>query len=192
MSPIAIPIAAVLIHAAWLALEWRRGAIAAVSLDRRRRPLDRHSSTLWDIANAMEWLGLVLGFLGFGRFTDHVLASGFVGLGLLLAGIWIRWTAIRTLGHLFTGFVTISDDHRLVQSGIYGVLRHPSYSGLLVAHVGLGLSFASWVSVAMSTIPFAAATAYRIRVEEAVLREAFEDEYADYARSTWRLLPWVY
>jgi protein-S-isoprenylcysteine O-methyltransferase Ste14 len=44
----------------------------------------------------------------------------------------------------------------------------------------------------MSTIPFAAATAYRIRVEEAVLREAFEDEYADYARSTWRLLPWVY
>ena len=44
----------------------------------------------------------------------------------------------------------------------------------------------------MSTVPFAVAAAYRIRVEEAVLREAFNEDYDDYARSTWRLLPWVY
>jgi protein-S-isoprenylcysteine O-methyltransferase Ste14 len=95
------------------------------------------------------------------------------------------------LGRLFTGFVTIRGGHHLVRSGIYRFLRHPSYTGLLVAHFGLGLSFASWVSVAMSTIPFDVAAVYRIRVEEAVLRETFGDEYNDYARSTRRLFPWV-
>lgn len=176
MPPLVIPLLAVLVQGRWLIFEWRRGAIAGVSLDIRRRPLDRHSSTLWDIANGVEWVGLALEFYGLGRFAAHVRASGLVGLALLLIGICIRWTAIRTLGHLFTGFVTIRDDHRLVRTGIYGVVRHPSYSGLLVAHFGLGLSVASWVSVAMSTIPFVVATAYRIRVEETVLREAFEDE----------------
>ena len=137
MPPITLPVLAVLVQAAWLAFEWRRGAISGLSVDRQRRPLDRHSSTLRDIANGLEWLGLILGFLGVGRFTDHVLASGFSGLGLILAGISIRWTAIRTLGSLFTGFVTIRDDHRLVQTGIYGILRHPSvHTGLLVATSG--------------------------------------------------------
>ena len=187
-----IPVIAVLTQAAWITLEWRRGAISGPLLHGRDIALDRHSSTVWDIANALEWLGLFLGFLGVGRFHRHVILCGIIGLILVIGGIWIRWTAVRTLGRLFTGFVAIKSDHRLVTSGIYRIVRHPSYTGLLVAHTGLGLSLASWVSLSMSTIPFVVATFYRMPVEESALRNAFGREYDDYARSTRRLVPWLY
>ena len=58
--------------------------------------------------------------------------------------------------------------------------------------IGLGLAFMSWVSVVLSTIPFLAAAAYRIHVEEAALRRRFGAAYSDYAAHTRRLIPWVY
>ena len=88
--------------------------------------------------------------------------------------------------------MTIKDDHVLVRSGLYGHVRHPAYTGALLAHLGLGLSFSNWFSLALSSIPYFIAAAYRIHVEEQVLREAFGDEYAAYARQTKRLIPGVY
>lgn len=153
---------------------------------------DRHSNTVWDVANTVEPLGLVLAFLGVGRFASYDRFIGLIGFRLLVFGIFIRWTAIRTLGRLFTGVVTIKDDHPLIRHGLYRYVRHPSYTGALVAHLGLGLSFVSLVSLALSTIPFLIATTYRIRVEEHALRQKFGEAYVTYSEETWRLVPWFY
>lgn len=134
-------------------------------------------------------IGLVLGFLGVGRIAAHGHLIGLVGFVLLLFGIAIRWTAIRTLGTLFTGVVMVQPDHQLIRQGLFRYVRHPSYTGSVVAHLGLGLSFASWVSLALSTIPFLVATTYRIQVEERALRHAFGKVYAAYSQETWRLMP---
>lgn len=147
---------------------------------------------VWDAANLIEVVGLVLAIVGVGRFNVENQHIGLVGLGLLLVGIAIRWTAIGTLGRLFTGMVKIQEEHELVRRGLYRYVRHPAYSGTLVAHFGLGLAFVSWVSLALSTIPFLVAAMYRIRVEEYVLRQNFGSAYSDYADETWRLVPWVY
>jgi protein-S-isoprenylcysteine O-methyltransferase Ste14 len=190
-------IIAAVVHVLQLLVEWRRGSISIERPRLRRREtsvrdLDRHSSTLWDAANVIEVVGLVLAIVGVGRINVQNRPIGLVGLGILLVGIVIRWTAIGTLGRLFTGTVTIQEEHELVRHGLYRYVRHPAYTGTLVAHLGLGLAFVSWVSVALSTIPFLVATMYRIRVEEDVLRQKFGSAYSDYAEETWRLVPWVY
>ena len=115
-----------------------------------------------------------------------------LGLALLLAGVCIRWAAVYTLGKYFTCVVLIKDDHRLVRSGLYKHVRHPAYTGALLAHLGLGMSFSNWFSIALSFVPYSVAALYRLRVEEQALRDAFGEEYDDYSRTTKRLIPRVF
>ena len=161
----------------------------------RVKPLkdwDRNSAKLWDIANAIEPVGMILGFTSMGRIHTGTKLIGSLGLALLLGGIIIRWSAVLTLGKYFTGTVLIKNDHRLIRSGLYKHLRHPAYTGALVAHLGLGLSFSNWFSIVLSSAPYVMAALYRIHVEERALGEAFGDEYLNYSRSTKRLIPKIY
>lgn len=184
-----IPIVATVIRALWLIIEYpylRRYKIKPA------KDWDRNSAKLWDIANAVEPVGMILGFSNIGRIQTGNDFIGILGLGMLLAGIAMRWTAVCTLGKYFTGTVLIKDDHRLVRSGLYKHLRHPAYTGTLVAHLGLGLSFSNWFSIALSFAPYFVAALYRMHVEEHALIEAFGEEYLEYSRGTKRLIPKVY
>jgi protein-S-isoprenylcysteine O-methyltransferase Ste14 len=112
-----------------------------------------------------------------------------VGLGVLAAGVALRVWAIVTLGRLFKFVVVIQDGHRVVASGPYRLLRHPSYTGALAAFLGAGIALDSWLSVlALVLIPLLA-IGVRIRVEEAELARALGEEYRAYARRTRRLVP---
>jgi protein-S-isoprenylcysteine O-methyltransferase Ste14 len=115
-----------------------------------------------------------------------------ISLSLLVGGLVIRWAAILTLGSLFNTSVAIHRDHRLVRTGLFRLVRHPSYSGLLLVLVGLGLSFGNWLSLAVILVPFLAALLYRIRVEESSLVEVFGQDYIEYCKSTKRLLPGIF
>ena len=184
-----IPILATIIRALWIIVEYpylRRFKV---------RPLkdwDRNSAKLWDIANAIEPVGMILGFTSIGRIHTGTNLIASLGLAMLIAGIVIRWSAVHTLGKYFTGTVLIKNDHRLIRSGLYKYLRHPAYTGALVAHLGLGLSFSNWFSIVLSSAPYVMAALYRIHVEERALGEAFGDEYLNYSRSTKRLIPKIY
>jgi protein-S-isoprenylcysteine O-methyltransferase Ste14 len=134
----------------------------------------------------------VLGFTDYGRiraFEPYVAA---VGLALMVAGTALRWSAIRALWSYFTVNVSILEGQRVIKRGLYGVVRHPAYTGLLLRYFGFGLAFANWLSAALIFLPLLMATLYRIRVEEAALREHFGEEYAAYASVTKRLVPGIY
>jgi protein-S-isoprenylcysteine O-methyltransferase Ste14 len=115
-----------------------------------------------------------------------------VGLVFLLSGLVLRWSAVITLGRLFTANVAVHEGQRVVRTGVYRHVRHPAYSGLLLAFAGVGVGFGNWLSLVFILVPIAAALAYRIRVEEAALLEALGSEYADYCKVTKRLIPGVY
>src|SRR5215218_978282 len=169
-----IPILATVIRVLWLAIEYpylRRYKVPPA------KDWDKHSAKLWDAANAIEPVGMLIGFIGIGRIHTGSNFVGILGLALLLAGVAFRWAAIYTLGKYFTGTVLIKDDHRLVRTGLYKHLRHPAYTGTLVAHLGLGLSFSNWFSLSLSVVPYFVAAIYRMRVEEQALIEAFGEEY---------------
>jgi protein-S-isoprenylcysteine O-methyltransferase Ste14 len=81
-----------------------------------------------------------------------LLSSGPV-LGLLFAGIAVRWTAIHALGAFFTGRVQIREGHTLIRTGLYSQPRHPAYAGSLLAYFGLGLAFSNWWILAAAFCP---------------------------------------
>lgn len=180
---------ATLIRLIWLLVEYpylRRHS------ERTTRDWDRHSAKLWDAANFIEPLGMVVGFTAIGRIHTATNLISSLGLLFLVAGIAIRWTAIHTLGKYFTGTVLIKNDHRLIRTGLYKHLRHPAYAGALLAHLGLGLSFSNWISLGLSSIPYFLAAFYRMHVEERALKEVFGSEYLDYSKTSKRLIPGLY
>ncbi len=111
------------------------------------------------------------------------------GLCLMVAGMALRWWSIRVLGRHFTVDVAIRDGHRIVRDGPYRSLRHPSYTGALATFYGFALCLGDVAALLAVVVPVTLVFLRRIRVEEAVLAEAFPDDYPAYARETRRLLP---
>ena len=116
----------------------------------------------------------------------------FAGLACMIFGLAIRWTAVVSLGKSFSANVAIRTEQRLQTAGLYRFVRHPSYFGLLLVIVAIGLHTRNWIGLAIVVIPSTAALGYRIQVEEEALRAAFGGVYAAYASRTKRLLPGVY
>ncbi len=115
-----------------------------------------------------------------------------VALAFLVGGLALRWTAILTLGRFFTPNVAVQAGQRIIRTGVYRYVRHPAYSGLLLAFLGVGVAFNNWLSLSVIFVPVTAALLYRIRVEESVLAEMLGREYTDYCQATKRLLPGIY
>lgn len=116
----------------------------------------------------------------------------FAGLAIFGFGLLLRWWSIITLGRFFTVQVAIASDHRLIQNGPYRILRHPSYTGVLLELLGFTLCMGNWLTMIVMLAPVLVVFGWRIHVEEAALGDAFADQWRDYVRRTWRLLPLVY
>ena len=85
----------------------------------------------------------------------------------------------------------ILTDHRIVTNRPYRVIRHPSYTGVLLTVMGLGLAFRTWGGNLLILVVVGLALNYRIRVEEKALKAKFGDEYIAYAKRTKRLIPFL-
>ena len=143
-------------------------------------------------------------FLGFFVAIPVVLSFGYSGLAglpdwtfypgivLILLGVLVRQWAIAVLGRFFSLTVRVAEDHRVVDRGPYRLVRHPSYTGALIALVGLSLAVQSWGALLVVLIVFGAAFGYRIRVEERVLMSQLGDEYVSYVKRTKRLIPFLF
>lgn len=112
-------------------------------------------------------------------------------IGVFALGLFLRWYAILRLGRSFTTEVAIVVGHTLVDKGLFRFVRHPSYAGLLLMLLAIGIRSGNVVALVLLEGPVIAGLLYRIRIEEAALTEAFP-EYADYMRKTWRLIPFLY
>jgi protein-S-isoprenylcysteine O-methyltransferase Ste14 len=118
-------------------------------------------------------------------------AVRWLGVVLFAAGGALRIWPVFVLGHRFSGLVAIQPGHTLVTGGVYSVIRHPSYLGLLVNSLGWSLAFRSGVGVLLTALTIPPLLA-RIRAEEQLLRTQFGSEYAAYCARTGRLIPGLY
>ena len=116
----------------------------------------------------------------------------FVGIGLMLMGVGLRWYSANVLGKYFTFDVAIERAQVLIDKGPYRYLRHPSYSGALLTLLGFGLALGNWASAFAGVSCLALAYGYRIPIEEAALTAALGDAYKQYANRTWRLVPFLF
>jgi len=124
-------------------------------------------------------------------FTFGGEAVRWIGFLLYSIGGVLRLAPVFVLGRRFSGLVAIQPEHHLVTGGLYGVIRHPSYLGLIIAVLGWGLVFRSGVGVIIAVLMLVVLIA-RIDAEERLLSETFGREYQAYRARTWRLVPYVY
>ena len=118
-------------------------------------------------------------------------ALRYVGLALYFSGNILAFAAVKALGNQYSGYVTLQDDHQLVQTGIYSLIRHPIYLRMLMVGVSVPLVFRSWLWVPFLLFVIGLVS-YRIRQEEKLLAEQFGPAFEAYRRRTWRLLPYLY
>ncbi|MGZ5908176.1 MAG: methyltransferase family protein [Reyranella sp.] len=118
-------------------------------------------------------------------------AVRWLGVALYVAGGALRLWPVFVLGHRFSGLVAIQPGHTLVTSGVYGVIRHPSYLGLLVSVLGWALAFRSGVGILLTALNIPPLLA-RIHAEEKLLSTQFGSEYDAYRARTSRLIPGIY
>jgi len=149
----------------------------------------------WVLA-AFGLIGLLLAYLpAYTDRTDFWTLDGdavrWLGVVLFAAGGALRIWPVFVLGRRFSGLVAIQPGHTLVTGGIYGVIRHPSYLGLLVGSLGWALAFRSALGVLLTALLIPPLVA-RIAAEERLLRTQFGDEYDAYRSRTSRLIPGIY
>jgi protein-S-isoprenylcysteine O-methyltransferase Ste14 len=115
-----------------------------------------------------------------------------LGLGVFAAGLALRAWAVHALGRFFKFTVVVQPDHEVIDSGPYRRIRHPSYAGLILALLGLGIALGNWISVAIS--PLGALIGFSIRLlrEERLLAERLGEPYRAYMQRTRRLVPGVW
>jgi protein-S-isoprenylcysteine O-methyltransferase Ste14 len=131
------------------------------------------------------WVLAAFGLIGL------LLAVRWLGVVLFAVGGALRIWPVFVLGRRFSGLVAIQPGHTLVTSGIYGVIRHPSYLGLLVGSLGWALAFRSALGLLLTALLISPLVA-RIGAEERLLRTQFGDEYDAYRSRTSRLIPGIY
>jgi protein-S-isoprenylcysteine O-methyltransferase Ste14 len=113
------------------------------------------------------------------------------GIFLIVVGIFLRQWAIFILGRFFTTTVSVQKDQKVVDDGPYRFIRHPSYLGMLLTLIGIGVALRSWVGILVILVICCFAIGYRIHIEERVLVSELGDDYIQYMKRTKRLIPFV-
>jgi protein-S-isoprenylcysteine O-methyltransferase Ste14 len=147
---------------------------------------------LWIVIFGSIWIGS-----WYGETHRHTIFGGvhgvrIVSVAMLAAGLAVRWASILSLGRAFSVNVAIRTHQKLNRRGLFALVRHPSYTGMMVIFAAIGIRMQNWIALAILVIPPLLALLYRMHVEEGALGHAFGEEYEEYSRSTKRLIPGVY
>lgn len=185
--------------AAWAI--WIVPEILGGMIDRIRHPKGRSERNFDGGSGSIILLGILLLPIAGVVIADHIGSSAVdwhrhllfaVGIAAMLAGVLLRWYAVRILGRQFSRSIAIQDRHEVVSAGPYRLVRHPSYSGTLLTLLGVGLATDNWLSILVMVAGGFAAYAYRVSREERVLVRELGEPYAGYMKRTKRFIPWVW
>jgi len=103
----------------------------------------------------------------------------------------LAWSAVTHLGRQFRITAGLWEDHELVRSGAYGVVRHPIYASLLAMLTATLLRFTAWPWTLVSLALFVVGTEIRVHAEERLLAARFGEQYTEYRRRVPAYVPFV-
>lgn len=172
------------LYLAWLIVEAK---VAAREVDRAETRLDRGTLELYAAGRALT----VILALAFGGTRAVSLPLLLVGAGTFAFGVGLRLVAIRALGRFYSHRVRVSSEQTIIDTGPYRFMRHPAYTGMLLAHAGFVVACFHPAALVALLCVFVPAVVLRIRVEECALLGAIPG-YAEYCRGRARLLPLIW
>jgi protein-S-isoprenylcysteine O-methyltransferase Ste14 len=183
-----------LVPALWIAwfVYWRISAAGVKAVQRRETPASRaaHIVPIF-IAAILLWIpDIAGGGVLFRRFLPWSLGAYWSGALLLALGLAFSVWARIYLGRNWSATVTVKQDHELIRGGPYALVRHPIYTGLLLAFIGSAIVRGEWRGVLAVVIVFAALWR-KLRLEERWMIETFGDQYRRYRERTAALIPFL-
>ncbi|MGB8310864.1 MAG: isoprenylcysteine carboxylmethyltransferase family protein [Halobacteriota archaeon] len=180
-----------LVYSLWLLSEVV-GAGVIPRLRRRGTQIKRKDNSSYGLIMMPIFVSVYIAFAfassGIARWPSWVFYPGIV---LMVLGILLRQWSIVVLGRFFSSMVAIQEGQKVVDSGPYRLVRHPSYTGAFLIFMGQGLALQSWGAILLLVLTFGLAYGYRIYVEEKVLISELGDDYVKYSKRTKRLIPYV-
>jgi protein-S-isoprenylcysteine O-methyltransferase Ste14 len=188
-------------HVAGVLFTFTIAAWGAMELGQRSQAPREGATKITGIGGRLVGLACVIATTVVANLTPRVFPAAAIrpgavafaaGMVVLLAGLVLRGWSFKALGQYFTHTVMVSSDQPVIASGPYRVLRHPSYTAIILAAIGIGLATANWADLAGLLLLTLTALLWRIRIEEAALMRTLGDRYCAYAARHKRLVPLVW
>lgn len=128
------------------------------------------------------------------RFADYPVIPALSYLGIVVdsACLWLFYRTHRDLGHNWSVSLDLRERHTLVTTGVYGLVRHPMYSGFWLMALAQLLLLPNWIAGPAGLVGFGILFFGRVGREEEMMISAFGDVYRTYMRQTARVVPWIY
>ena len=153
---------------------------------------DKNTSTLLQLFLSLNLIFCFFCFFkGFHFSHEENFLLMIFGLILCLLGLYIRVWAIKTLKSMFSWKISIQKNHELIKRGPYKLVRHPSYSGGLLAIFGFNLALGTWPALLSFMMTYLPILLVRIKKEESVLCDYFKNDYEEYKKKSYSLIPFL-
>ena len=137
------------------------------------------------------WLSFIIAATKTGRIYHWNIFFA-IGSIIALTGLIIRVASILQLKRQFTYTVTKIENHELIETGLYKIIRHPGYLGQIIIFLGISVCLSNWLSIMLMIIPVLVGYLNRINIEEKFMEEQIGQKYLDYQLRTKRLIPLIY
>jgi protein-S-isoprenylcysteine O-methyltransferase Ste14 len=183
-----------LVPGLWIAwfIYWRIASAGVKAVQRRESPASRAAHIVpLVLAAVLLWMKPIAGGgVLFGRFLPQSYTAYWLGTLLLALGLGFSVWARVCIGRNWSATVTVKQGHELIRHGPYALVRHPIYTGLLLAFIGSAIVRGEWRGV-LAVLIVLAALWRKLRLEERWMGETFGDEYRRYREHTAALIPFV-
>lgn len=170
------------LYVLWLVLESK---VAKKEIGMSETHVDIGSLEIYALSRAVV---VIVGILMMNRQEVHPMH--YVGITLFILAVSFRLVAIRRLGQFYSHRVRVRQEHQVIDTGPYHYVRHPAYTGMILAHLGFSLFFYHPVTLALWAFFHIPAIVYRILVEEKAIFEI--PGYLEYSKTRKRLVPFLW
>ncbi len=180
----------------WIGYLWLGWVVSWLLLAVWRKPVERRGAGVYEYGHRVLLIGGLLllfepGLIGGwaqGRFLDPSAALLWAGLAAVVAGFGLCYWARFTLGGNWSGQIVLKQEHELIRRGPYARIRHPIYTGLLLAVAGTLAVHSHWGGAAGAALIFVGLS-IKAQGEEKLLAPVFGDRFTEHLRQTGRFLP---
>jgi protein-S-isoprenylcysteine O-methyltransferase Ste14 len=151
-------------------------------------------------------IGIILQGLGFGlvwnlrrglfspfiseQFLVNIILQ-LLAMAMAIGSVWLAVSAIQELGKQWSLAARLTENHKLITSGVYQIVRHPIYTAMFGMMLATGLVISHWMALPLAIVIFFIGTKIRTAAEEKLLREAFPNEYEEYSAKVSPIIPFV-
>jgi protein-S-isoprenylcysteine O-methyltransferase Ste14 len=171
----------------------RRLRQGEAALNLKASNADEGSSRLLWGSSIVGLLGLLLAPIlnAYGIFSIHWPAIAWAGIGLMVAGLGLRYWAAQEMGTFYTRTLQVLPEHRVIDTGPYCWIRHPGYLGTSLLSWGAGLALQNGLVLLVAVVTDVVAKYYRVQIEEKMLSGLLGEVYQNYVKRTWQFFPFL-